>query len=64
MKSEALKGPKVDKTELLVTITITLFSYFRNNLFCCFVGAVSDLVHDVEAMFYLPVLRTGSGNLF
>ena len=30
----------------------------------CFVGAICDLVHDVEAMCYLPYLLTASGNLF
>ena len=32
--------------------------------FLCFVVAIFDLVHDVEAIFHLPKLLTASGNLF
>ena len=30
----------------------------------CFVAAIYDLVHDVEAIFHLSNLPTASGNLF
>ena len=39
------------------------FRIFEIKLFC-FVSAMGDLVHDVEAILYLPKLFTASGNLF
>ena len=30
------------------------FSYFLIIFFCCFVVAIFDLVHDVEAVVHLP----------
>ena len=32
--------------------------------FLCFVFAICDLVHDVEAMFHFPYMLTASGKLF
>ena len=31
---------------------VTFFIFLKSNIFC-FVVAMSDLVHDVEAIFYL-----------
>ena len=32
--------------------------------FFYFIDAIFDLVHDVETVFHLPELLSGSGNLF
>ena len=40
------------------------FLFIFLKLFFCFVVAMSDLVHDVEAIFHLPYLLTAYGNLF
>ena len=42
---------------------MVIFSYFLDNYFC-FVVAISDLVHAVDAMYGLPRVLTASGNLF
>ena len=39
------------------------FRIFEIIIFC-FVVDICDLVHNVEAIFYLPLLLTASGNLF
>ena len=39
------------------------FRTFKINVFH-FVIAICDLVHDVEAIFHLPLLLTASGKLF
>ena len=39
------------------------FRVFEVIIFC-FVVAICDLVHDLEALFHIPLLLTASGNLF
>ena len=39
------------------------FRIFEIIIFCC-VGAICDLVHDVEIIFHLSYELTESGNLF
>ena len=61
-----LKG--VQRRQVLVVnfcwqvLVVNLFISLK--LFFCFVVATFDLVHDVEAIFHLPLLLTASGNLF
>ena len=42
---------------------VNVFVFFKL-LFFCFVVAIFDLVHHVEAIFHLPCLLTACGNLF
>ena len=42
---------------------MVIFYIFEIKMFY-FVVAMSDLVHNVEAIFHLPKLLTASGNIF
>ena len=54
------QGVHVQRRMVLV---VNIFVFLKL-LFFCFVDAIFDLVHDVEATFPLPQLLTASGNLF
>ena len=43
-------------------VLVVNFFVFLKEMFC-FVVAIFDKVHDVEAIFHLPYLLTASGNL-
>ena len=43
---------------------MVIFFVFLKSLFFCFVVALYDLVHDVDAINDLCQLPTASGNLF
>ena len=45
-----------------MVLVVNYFVFLK--LFILVVVAISDLVHDVEAIFHLPYLLTAAGNLF
>ena len=44
-------------------ISVVMFCIFEI-INVCFVVAICDPVHDVEAMYGIPLVLTASGNLF
>ena len=47
----------------MVSVGFFLQSFEIINMFC-YVVAILDLVHDVEAIFHLSYMRTACGDLF
>ena len=46
-----------------IVFLVNFFVCFFEIIFC-FVVDICDLVHDLEAIFHIPLLLTASGNLF
>ena len=49
-----MSGPtSMQGVQSRMVLVVNVFVFYKLS-FVCFVGAICDLVHDVEATFYLP----------